>query len=57
MNSLPFQVLTWLIVSKPYARQMSISPDATDFHPSWKQMPPVAPPPSTRCPGLGQSPR
>jgi hypothetical protein len=28
MNSLPFQVSTWLIVSKPYATHTSMSPDA-----------------------------
>ncbi len=57
MNSFPFHVGTWDIVSKPNAAQTFIRPEATASHPAWKQRPPVAPPPSIRLFGFGQRPR
>ena len=57
MNSFPFQVLTRDMVSNPKATQQFIRPEATASQADWKQRPPVAPPPSIRFDGLGQSPR
>src|SRR3970282_318956 len=45
MNSFPFHVGTWDIVSKPNAAQTFIRPEAIASHPAWKQRPPGAPPP------------